>query len=167
MNALSNTPSKVLGLGWRTTIALTLSVWLGATLLLDLVVMPTLYVTGMVIEPGFASAGYTLFSIFNRVELVGAALVLSGLMAWNYSEHLQLLRSKSTAIFAVLIFLIPLICLYGLTPVMSSLSLNLDLFNGQGIPELMFPMQGLYWALESLKLAGIITLLGVCHRREA
>ncbi len=167
MNALSNNPSKILGLGWKTTIALTLSVWLGATLLLDLVVMPTLYLTGMMIEPGFASVGYTLFNIFNRVELVSAAVVLSGLMGWNYSAHLNLLRSKTTAIFAILIFLIPLICLYALTPFMSSLSLNLDLFKGQAIPDLMFPLQGLYWALESLKLAGIITLLGVCHRIEA
>ena len=159
--------SKILGLSWKTTIALTLSVWLGATLLLDVVVMPTMYLTGMMIEPSFASVGYTLFGIFNRVELVGAALVLSGLMGWHYSAHLNLLRSKTTAIFAILIFVIPLTCLYGLTPFMSALSLNLDLFNSQAVPQAMFLLQGLYWALESLKLAGIITLLGVCHRIEA
>lgn len=167
MNALSDSHFKIPGLGWKTMIALALSIWLGATLLLDLVVMPTMYLTGMMVEPGFASAGYILFSIFNRVELVGAALILSGLLAWNYSDQLPLLRSKTTITFAILIFLIPLVCLYGLTPLMSSLSLSLDLFDSQTIPELMFPMQGFYWALESLKLAGIITLLGVCHRTTA
>ncbi len=153
--------------GWKTTLTIILTLWLGGVLLLDLVVMPSLYVSGMMTGPGFASAGYTLFGIFNRVELVGGGLVLSGLLAWNYSHHLHLLRSKTVLGFASLLILIPLICLYGLSPLMSSLALPLNLFSQPAIPPMMLPMQSLYWALEGLKLAGIVSLLSVCYRSQS
>lgn len=153
--------------GWRNTIALALSLWLGGTLFLDLVVMPSMFASGMMLEPGFASTGYLLFHNFNCVEVLLAALTLTGLLAWNYSAHLHLLQSKTTLIFTVLLFLIPFACLYGLSPWISSMSLPLDLFNTTQFPEGMFPLQGLYWFLESLKLAAIVTLLGVCYRTTA
>ncbi|MEY2977088.1 MAG: hypothetical protein ACO31I_15275 [Prochlorotrichaceae cyanobacterium] len=155
------------GFGWKNTIALALSLWLGGTLLLDLVVMPTMFASGMMLEPGFASAGYLLFHNFNRVEVLFAALTLTGLLAWNYSAHLHLLESKTTLIFTVLLFVIPFICLYGLSPWISSMSLSLDLFDGAQIPTEMFPLQGCYWFLESLKLAAIVAILGVCYRTTA
>lgn len=163
---IMSTPTslKTLNLGWRTTLALALSLWLGGTLLLDLVVMPSMFASGMMLEPGFASAGYLLFHNFNCIEVLLAALSLTGLLAWNYSSDLHLLESKTTLIFTVLLFLIPFVYLYGLSPWMSSMSLPLNLFDGTSIPTAMFPLQGFYWVLESLKLAAIVALLGVCHR---
>ena len=158
---------KTPSFGWRTTLALALSLWLGGTLLLDLVVMPSMFASGMMLQPGFASAGYMLFHNFNCIEVLLAALSLTGLLAWNYSADLHLLQSKTTLIFTVLLFIIPFLCLYGLSPWMSSMSLPLNLFDGAAIPTAMFPLQGFYWVLEGLKLAAIVTLLGVCYRASA
>ena len=163
MNTFS-TRIKPLDLSWPQTIALVLSLWLGGTLLLDLVVMPSMYVSGMMQEPGFASVGYTLFGMVNRIEVVCAALTLTGLLAWNYSGSQHLFESKTTVIFAGLLFLIPLFCLYGLTPWMSSMSLPLGLFQTPRISPEMLSMQAIYWGVESLKMAGMIVILGVCYR---
>jgi len=158
------TSLKMPSFGWRTTLALALSLWLGGTLLLDLVVMPSMFASGMMLEPGFASAGYVLFHNFNSVEVLLAALSLTGLLAWNYSADLHLLQSKTTLIFTVLLFIIPFLCLYGISPWMSSMSLPLNLFDSASIPTAMLPLQGFYWVLEGLKLASIVALLGVCYR---
>ena len=65
---------------WQTLAAVSLGFWLSSCLVLDLVIMPTMYGAGMMAEPGFVSAGYSIFSTFNRIELLCAALVLTGLL---------------------------------------------------------------------------------------
>jgi hypothetical protein len=65
---------------WRKTLTIVLAFWLSTSLLLDLVIMPSLAASGMLIQPDFVPAGYGIFWIFNRIELVCAALVVTGLL---------------------------------------------------------------------------------------
>jgi hypothetical protein len=55
---------------------LTLGFWFSSSIILDWVIIPSLYVSGMMTQSGFASAGYLIFWNFNRIELVCAALIL-------------------------------------------------------------------------------------------
>lgn len=161
------TNSKVQPSQWRTVVLLTLAFWLSSSFLLDFVIMPTLYATGMITEPGFASAGYSLFWMFNRIELLCAALVLTGVL---------LLRSAATTVHAFDRWVFPLalgllsialIYTYALTPEMSALGLHLNLFDSASTtPAGMNRMHGEYWVLESLKFLGGVALLGFCYRNH-
>ena len=79
MNAISNLEFKKST--WQTAILLTLGFWLSATLVLDWVIMPSLYFAGMMNEANFSTAGYTVFWTFNRLELLSAAVVLTAVLA--------------------------------------------------------------------------------------
>jgi uncharacterized membrane protein len=162
MNAISL--SKPRSLGWLTVTSLTLSLWLGASLLLDCIVMPSLYSSGMMTEPDFASAGSTLFGVFNRVELISAAVVLSGLLVLNQGLQTKVMYPKVSVLLATLLLLIPFIYLTVLSPEMSALGLNLDLFDTATVPEGMGTLHQMYWALEGLKISAIGLLLGMCYR---
>ena len=71
---------------WQTVVCTTYAFWMSACLLLDLVIMPSMYVSGMMAEPGFTVAGSILFSVFNRVELVCAGLGATGLLILSKSK---------------------------------------------------------------------------------
>ena len=60
---------------WQTIVVVTLGLWLGGSLVLDWVIMPSLYLSGMMTQPGFTTAGYLIFWNFNRIELLAAAIV--------------------------------------------------------------------------------------------
>jgi len=75
MTAVSSIQTK--RLNWQNIVTLTLSFWLSGSLILDWVIMPSLYVSGMMTQAGFATAGYLIFWNFNRIELLSAALVLT------------------------------------------------------------------------------------------
>jgi len=64
---------------WQTIVTLTLGFWLSGSLILDWVILPSLYVSGMMTQAGFAT-GYLIFWNFNRIELLSAALVLTGVL---------------------------------------------------------------------------------------
>lgn len=59
MNAISNVEFK--RPVWYTMLTLTLGFWLSASLLLDWVILPSMYFSGMMNLDSFASAGYSIF----------------------------------------------------------------------------------------------------------
>jgi hypothetical protein len=156
MNMLSNPAMPQIK--WQPIVFLTLAFWFSCSLLLDVVIMPQLYVAGMMTQPGFATAGYSIFWIFNRVELVCAALILTGLLVLNQVQ--SQVYGKQAIALSVGLLLIGLVYTYGLTPEMSALGLQLDLFStSQALPAGMQQMQIGYWLLEVAKLVGVGTLL--------
>jgi UDP-N-acetylmuramyl pentapeptide phosphotransferase/UDP-N-acetylglucosamine-1-phosphate transferase len=150
---------------WPTLVMLTLGFWLSASLLLDLVIMPSLSASGMMAQNGFASAGYALFGLFNRIELVCAALVLSGFLIFNRNHTLVHLRETWSIALAGILFAIPLIYTYILTPQMSGLGLNLNILETvQTMPTGMIYLHEGYWLLEGIKFLAGLTLLRWCYR---
>jgi uncharacterized membrane protein SirB2 len=137
---------------WRRIVTVVLAFWVSSSLLLDLVIMPTLYMSGMMAESDFAIAGYDLFWIFNRIELLCAAIVVTGLLVQ------QQMKSKSQRAYGkfclgCLMLAIVLACTYGLTPNMSALGLQLDLYQAAvEIPNAMNALHLGYWVLEAFKL---------------
>ena len=151
---------------WQTTGIFTLAFWLSSSLILDLVIMPSLYATGMMTQAGFATAGYSIFWIFNRIELVCAALVLTSILAAQSTQQPSIKENRSI-ILSVILLGIALIYTYFLTPEMSALGLQLNLFDSTTvIPASMNQMHIGYWFLEALKLIGCSSLLGLCYRNS-
>lgn len=140
---------------WQTVILITLGCWLSSILLLDLIIMPSLYLSGMMVADGFASAGYSVFWVFNRLELVAAGLVLSGCFVLSN----QFRSFRWSIIAAVLLLSLSLFATYSLAPQMSAIAINLHtLDNVSLIPDSMDVLHGLYWSVEAVKLA-ILALL--------
>jgi Domain of unknown function (DUF4149) len=137
---------------WPRIVTVVLAFWISSSLLLDLVIMPTLYMSGMMAGPNFAIAGYDLFWIFNRIELLCAAIVVTGLLV-----HQQLKpkghRTYGKFFLGCLMLAIALTCTYGLTPNMTALGAQLDLYKaGVEIPNAMNILHLGYWVLEAFKL---------------
>lgn len=148
---------------WQTAVLFTLLFWLSGSLLLDTVVMPVLYSSGMMTEPGFATAGYSLFWVFNRVELLCAAIVLTGILfRCNLLNATGNLNQKPIFL-ASFLFVIALVYTYGLAPQMSSLGLQLSLTGSASeVPALMNSLHIGYWLLELMKLGAGALLLRSC-----
>jgi hypothetical protein len=152
---------------WQTIAIFTLAFWLSSSLLLDFVIMPGLYTTGMMTTPGFASAGYLIFGVFNRVELLCAGLVLSSLLAVCHARHTFRGWHRTAVISSLVLFIVASTFTYLLTPQMSALGLTLNLFQANiATPDGMNQLHGSYWLLEALKLLVGIALLGICYRRQ-
>ena len=150
---------------WQTVVVFTLAFWLSSSLILDLVVMPSLYATGMMNQPGFAAAGYAIFWLFNRIELLCAALVLTGVLVLRWMQPIYSRKGYAGALLAALLVAIALLYTYALTPQMSALGLELDLFNTTlEVPAGMNQLHGSYWALEVLKFVSGGLLLNLCYR---
>ncbi len=147
-------------LSWRTIVQTTLALWLGGSLLLDLVVMPGLYSAGMMASPNFATAGYSIFWTYNRLELVAAALILTGVL--GLMQNRMLPHQRQSVLLAVGLMAIAFLATYLLTPTMSALGLQLDLFSPATIPTGMNQLHETYWILEMLKLVGGVALLRLC-----
>ncbi|MCU0527596.1 MAG: DUF4149 domain-containing protein [Elainella sp. Prado103] len=143
---------------WRLIVLATLSFWLSASLILDGIVMPSLYATGMVTQPGFASAGYFLFETFNHLEVVCAAIVITGILLLKTLAEEAGAIERWQVVSAFVLLAIVLIFTYGLTPEMGALGLQLDQFAGSGNAALMAQMHSSYWVLEASKfgLAGVL-----------
>jgi hypothetical protein len=165
MHAISDVEIK--RSAWQTTIMFTVAFWLSSSLILDLVIMPSLYATGMMTQTGFATAGYTLFWIFNRIELLCAAIVLTGFLAIRGVPSYTTQLKRWPIVLSLLLLAIVLIYTYLLTPEMSALGMQLNLFDpSHGTPANMAQMQLGYWFLEALKLTIGATLVGFCYRRQ-
>lgn len=160
---------------WQTLITFTLGFWLSASIFLDWVIMPSLYVSGMMSQDNFASAGYLMFWNFNRLELLCAALVVTGFFVLqkvqtdtdvNYNSNSWLGRG---AIFLAIVMLaVSLIDTYFLTPQMSAIGMQLNLFEAtSGIPAGMGLMHSIYWLLDVIKLLVGSLLIAVCWRRQS
>ena len=162
MNTISNGEFKV---NWSTLVLVALGFWLSGSLVLDLVIIPGLSASGMMAQGSFASVGYLIFGIFNRIELVCAALILSGFLVFRRNHQITHHQETWSVVLSSLLLLIALIYTYILTPELSSLGLQLNLLDSaNGIPAAMIPMHGFYWGLEVIKFVAGFTLLRWCYR---
>jgi hypothetical protein len=144
---LSNPPLSIL-----------LGSWLGASVALDFLVMPAMYQSGMMLEPGFAAAGMALFATFNRLEVLVGALVLVAVLfrrSYAQNEAHQSLGGWGLPLGLVAIALLNTYCL---SPYMSGLAAQLTGFDATVAPQ-MGAMHLLYWGLEAVKLGAIAVLL--------
>jgi uncharacterized membrane protein len=147
----------------------TLGLWMGGSLILDFVIMPTMYISGMMEQTGFTSVGTLIFSVFNRVELVCAAVGLTGLIALainlpeKFSNRLRTLTGLSLFLLGI-----AMIYTYILTPQMSALGIDLNLFSGlTTIPDGMNQLHLSYFTLEMIKLSILGIILGWCYRNHS
>ena len=162
---LPHSSNPFLSSKWQTILILVLAFWLSGNVLLDGLVMPSLYAGGMMTEPGFASTGYSLFWIFNRLELVCAAMVLTGVLVLRYVRHPLNRPGHFSVVLAVLLLAIALIDTYGLTPSMSALGLTLNWFAaGAEVPVGMNQLHFSYWFLDLVKICASGMLLWLYNR---
>lgn len=143
---------------WHKGLAFVLAFWIGSSLFLDFVIMPSLFAAGMMTQPDFASIGYGIFWIFNRVELLCAALVTTGIFAKYQFDR----EALTPSILSIVLLLSTIACTYLLAPQMSSLGLNLNWFEPATVPSHMSQLHMSYWLVEACKLAAAGWLL----RRE-
>jgi hypothetical protein len=163
---------------WDALVLSVVAFWLSCSALLDFLLMPMMYESGMMSEPNFATAGYSIFWLFNRVELLCAATILSGLLVLRHRRsrsegQFEVIASGSRSRWALMIgavlLAIALIYTYVLTPQMSALGLHLDGFadaqaNAQTVPQAMNALHALYWGLEVVKLVAAGWLVKLCYR---
>jgi hypothetical protein len=159
--------SKVASTGqrWQAIVMVALIFWLSGSLILDLVIMPSLYVAGMMDSSGFAAAGNLMFWGFNRIELICAASAATGLMVLSNVTDGSNKRSRTAILLSLILLAIALIDTYALTPQMSALGIQLNLFEPTTeVPSGMNLLHQSYFGLEVLKLALCGTLLSWCYR---
>ncbi|NEO29749.1 MAG: DUF4149 domain-containing protein [Symploca sp. SIO3C6] len=162
MNAVSGVGSRQLP--WRTIVMFALGFWLSGSLILDFVIMPGLSAAGMMSQSGFATAGYSIFWIFNRIELLCAALTLAGLLSLRGTSNLYRRVRRWSIFLSVLLLAIAIIYTYIMTPQMSALALQLDPWEvASGMPAGMIEMHEGYWLLEAIKLIAATSVLGWCY----
>jgi hypothetical protein len=153
---------------WSVIILGSLGFWLSSSLILDFVVIPSLSVTGMMQEAGFASAGFTIFSIFNHIELVCSALVLTSALALYFRHYLDDRKQFLFLIFSGILLLIALAYTYLFTPNLSGWGLSLHQFAGSAeMPKQMIMWQEGYFVLEAIKYLLGLTILRWCYQAQA
>ena len=151
---------------WQAIVMVALIFWLSGSLIIDLVIMPSLYVSGMTTSPDFAAAGNLMFWGFNRVELICAALATTGLMVLSNLSSGFGKQSRTAIILSLVLLTIALIDTYALTPQMSALGMQLNLFDTAEVPAGMNLLHQGYFVLEAVKLAVGATLLGWCYQNQ-
>lgn len=150
---------------WSAVLVFILGFWLSGSLIIDLVVIPCLARAGMMSQAEFASAGYLIFGAFNRVELLCAALVVTGVLMLRQGHWFSRLQEGAALILSVVLLSVTLVSTYVLTPQMSGMGMQLDLFAANEPMSLtMMEMHGAYWALETFKAIAGLTLLAWCFR---
>ena len=103
-------------------------------------------------------ASYSIFWIFNRVELVCAAAALSGTLALTNLDKISSYLGQKMLASAVMLLAISLSYTFILTPYMSGLGLDLDIFTTtKFLSADMNQMHSIYWVLEASKL-GIMAM---------
>lgn len=163
MTAFSNL--KIERPAWPTIVTCILALWLGGSLVLDAVVFPSLWAAGMMTQPGFASAGYLTFELFNHCELMLAGLTMTGVLVLNHDRYFGETRQNRAILLSALLLTVAIVDTYLMTPHMSALGMQLNLFEPAiAMPEGMIPMHFGYWALELLKLGSAGILLVLCNR---
>ncbi|GAX38441.1 hypothetical protein [Nodularia sp. NIES-3585] len=162
MNAISTVEFK--RPNWQTAIVFALGFWLSASLVLDWVIMPSLYLSGMMSQTSFTTAGYAIFWNFNRMELLSAAVVLTGVLALSKTKSRW---NPSLIVFAVVLLAITLLDTYFFTPQMCAVGTHLNLFTtASAIPTQMNLLHSGYFVLEAVKLLAGGTLLNWCWREQ-
>jgi hypothetical protein len=167
MTAITSSRVESIRPRWQAIVMVALIFWLSGSLIIDLVIMPSLYVSGMMVSPDFAAAGNLMFWGFNRVELICSGLVATGLMVLSNLMGDGSKRRRTAIILSLVLLAIALIDTYGLTPQMSALGMQLNLFDSAAeVPAGMNSLHQGYFVLESLKLAVGGTLLGWCYQNQ-
>ena len=162
--SVSEAPSR----RWQNIAIGTLGFWLSGSLILDFVIMPTMWATGMMESSGFASASYSIFWIFNRVELICAAVALSSILALIEVSVLNVDTNRKLLAGAIAIVVIALSYTFILTPYMSGLGINLDILaTKNSMPAEMDQMHSIYWVLEASKIGIMGMLISLCDRSTA
>jgi hypothetical protein len=127
-----------------------------------------MFASGMMGEPGFATAGYSLFWVFNRVELVCAGVILTSVLSLRYNRHPWNRPGLVPILLSGLLLIITCLDTYAFTPAMSSLGLRLDWFSPlSALPDGMGPLHIGYWLLELLKVGAIGWLIWLHNRAAA
>ncbi|HEY9810094.1 MAG TPA: DUF4149 domain-containing protein [Halomicronema sp.] len=152
---------------WQAIVIYALAFWLSATAIVDFVIMPSLFAAGMMAQPSFATAGYSIFWIFNRLELLCAALVITGCLVVKNTQNFRSNWSNPAIIISLLLLTITLIDTYALTPTMSGMGMQLNLFEPATVPAGMNLMHQSYWALELLKIMAAGALLNLGLRKAS
>ncbi|MEM1309874.1 MAG: hypothetical protein AAGF98_10375 [Cyanobacteria bacterium P01_H01_bin.153] len=158
------TPSRMIWTPWVLAIA---GFWFSSNLVLDLLVMPVMYVSGMGGETDFAAAGYSLFWSFNRLELLCAAAILTGVLALRqrppeFAVSDSGSRCRWALIFAVLLLSATLVDTYWLAPEMSAMAFALEGTARSALAPVMTGMHGCYWLLEVSKLVSLGGMAWLC-----
>lgn len=141
--------------------------WLSSNLVLDFVVMPVMYVSGMAANTSFAAAGYSLFWSFNRIELLCAALILTGVLALRHQpQEFEVCHSggrcRWALAFSVMLLGLILVDTYILTPEMGAMAFSLEAAVRSALTPVMAGMHGLYWLLEAGKLVCLGSVGWLC-----
>lgn len=159
MNTISNSGSKQIN--WSTLVMLTLGFWLSGSLLLDSVIIPGLSASGMMSN----GAAYVIFEIFNHIELLCGALVLTGFLVFSRYHNFTHQQEVWSIILSALMLSIALVYTYILTPQMGGLGLELNVLETTTtMPAAMISLHKVYWVLEAIKLLAGVTLLNWCYR---
>jgi hypothetical protein len=161
MNAISHSNHKEhKEINWSAIILFALGFWLSGSLLLDFVLIPALSVSGMMTEGSFASAGFLIFGVFNRIELICASLVLTCAFVFSFNHNFSRKKQSLFVAFSTLLFLIAVAYTYLFIPHLSAWGLCLNQFNTvTTMPSAMISWHEAYWVLEVLKYGLGVTLL--------
>lgn len=150
---------------WPLLVMGSLGLWLSGSLVVDLLVVPTLSATGMMSQPGFINAGHLLFSVFNHLELLFAAIVVSGCLCLGQQGFFSGRSQRWSGIAAMGLMAIAVIYTYALTPAITDLGFDMASFNSVGdMPAAMLPLHGIYWGLELVKMLTGLSLLRQCYQ---
>ena len=161
-----NASSRSHWLPWLLAIA---GFWLSSNVVIDFLVMPVMQVSGMTTQAEFASAGYTLIWSIKRLELLCAAILLTGVLALRrHPGEFDICHSGSRCRWALVLGLgllsLTLVDTYLLTPEMGGMALSLDVLNNEGaIAPAMNWLHATYWSLEVLKLASLGAIARLCY----
>ena len=158
---LKTTPT----LPWTAIALVAIGLWLGACLLLDLAIVPSLYFAGMMNSAEFATMGASMFGAVNRAELLMGGLVLTSVLAAGYTGRLTGAAARTGAVLAATMLAIAAIETYLLTPDMLSLSASLAWPDVTAtVPAAMDRMHGAYFAVDTLKVLAGALLLALGYR---
>lgn len=91
-----------------------LGFWLSVCIILDLVIMLSMYVFGMMNILDFIVVGLVMFFVFNWVELFCSILGLIGLLVLSVILNYFVKNNKIVIIFFIVLLVIVLIDIYGL-----------------------------------------------------
>ncbi|MEL7355864.1 MAG: hypothetical protein AAFV85_05365 [Cyanobacteria bacterium J06634_6] len=170
-NSASESASKISSrqFRWDALVLLIATFWLSSSVLLDFFMMPMMYESGMMNEPGFATGSYSLFWVFNRVEVLCAAAILTGLLVLRERRsQFEVVTSGSRSRWALLtsgaLLAIAFTYTYFFTPQLSALGLNLSGGFSEPAPPEMSVLHLAYWGLETVKLLGAAFLIRLCYR---
>ena len=153
---------------WNVVVLAVLGFWLSGSFLLDFVIIPVLSSTGMMAaDTGFISAGYVLFSVFNRLELVCGGIILAAFFAFREAGRFGDHQGLNALVLASGLLNIALLYTYVITPQISGLGIAMESITvAPTMPTTMVWWHGAYWGLELVKFVLGITLWRWCYQRS-